>query len=162
MRSANPPLKFLEKEIAPFAEWVLWQALASPKLELRNSKVEKVGDSAWRVRVAVQNTGWLPTNITKIALKNKLCRGVVAEISVVGEDVDGAGSSEPAWLIGGKLREVRDQLVGWDHVTSNTFGWHMDDTSDVALFEWVVAKAGEYEVDVRHERAGRVRVTLRV
>ncbi|HLK17045.1 MAG TPA: hypothetical protein VKT78_19730, partial [Fimbriimonadaceae bacterium] len=153
---------FLEKEVAPFADWVIWQALASPKLEVRESRVEPAGTGAWRLRVAVQNTGWLPTNVTKSALKNKLCRGVVAEIGRAGEAHGGAGSSVPGWLVSGKLRQEEGQLVGWDHIATSGFGWHMDDTSDVAVFEWVVSKAGEYEVEVHHERAGRVRTTLRV
>ena len=29
----NPPLKFLEKEIAPFPGWIVWHALISPRLD---------------------------------------------------------------------------------------------------------------------------------
>ena len=158
----NPPLKFLEKEVAPFADWVVWQALASPKLELRESEVDRTAPGVWRVRVAVQNTGWLPTNVTKIALKNKLCRGVVGEIFRVGAQNAGAGSLGPGWLVSGKLRQEADQLAGWDHIATSGFGWHMDDTADVAVFEWVISEAGEYTVEAHHERAGRVSVTLQV
>lgn len=153
----NPPLKFLEKEIAPFADWVIWQASASPKLELRDLVVEKVSSGAWRIRIAVQNTGWLPTNVTKIALKNKLCRGVFAEISH-GEPGSKAGSKQPAWLVSGKIQQVGEQLSGWDQAPSSAMGWHMDATTDVALFEWVVGEAGEYNLTVKHERAGTVKV----
>lgn len=155
----NPPPKFLEKEIAPFADWVVWQALTSPLLELRETQVTESG-GVWRIRVAVQNTGWMPTNVTKNALKNKLCRGVVAEISK--GPLDPNGQAEPAWLVSGKLREVGDQLRGWDRVPVGGFGWHMDDTSDVAVFEWVVSEPGDYAVTICHERAGRVNVTISV
>ena len=158
----NPPLKFLEKEVAPFADWVVWQALASPKLELRETKVDQTGPSVWRIRVAVQNTGWLPTNVTKIALKNKLCRGVVGEISRVDAEAGHSGSSEPEWLVSGKLQQQGEQLVGWDHIATSGFGWHMDATADVAVFEWVVSAPGEYKVEAHHERAGRVSVKVRI
>ncbi|MHB8636868.1 MAG: M14 family metallopeptidase [Fimbriimonadaceae bacterium] len=156
----NPPLHLLEKEIAPFAEWVVWQALASPKLELREARIDKSGAGVWRIRVAAQNTGWLPTNVTKIALKNKLCRGVVGEISRDGAADGGRGSAEPDWLTSGKIRQEGDQLVGWDHVSTSGFGWHIDPTSDVAVFEWVVSSPGDYAVTIHHDRAGRVNVKL--
>lgn len=158
----NPPPQYLEKEVAPFADWVVWQALASPKLELRDTQITQAGSGAWRIRVAVQNTGWLPTNVTKTALKNKLCRGVVGEISKVGTSTDSIGKSEPTWLISGDLHETQDQLSGWDRVPVGGFGWHMDETTDVAVFEWVVAEKGDYEVTVHHERAGRINVTIKV
>ena len=158
----NPPPQYLEKEISPFADWVVWQALASPKLELRETQVTEAGKGVWRIRVAVQNTGWLPTNVTKGAIKNKLCRGVVGEISRTEVDSSSLGKSEPAWLVSGNLREVGEQLSGWDRVPVGGFGWHMDETSDVAVFDWVVSEAGEYKIDVHHERAGRVFVTVLV
>ena len=158
----NPPPQFLEREISPFADWVVWQALASPKLELRETRVTEAGMGVWRIRVAVQNTGWLPTNVTKGAIKNKLCRGVVGEISRAGADASSLGKSEPDWLVSGNLREVGEQLSGWDRVPVGGFGWHMDETTDVAVFEWVVAEAGDYQIEVFHERAGRVSMILTV
>ena len=159
----NPPPDFLEAEVKPFAGWVMWQALASPKLEERElvSEVvsESAGGSTHRIRFAVQNTGWLPTNVTKIADTAKLCRGVVAEIARNGEPIDTVGL-EPSWLIGGKLRQEGGQLVGWSHVTAGGFGWQMNETDDVAVFEWVVRGGGDFELTAKHERAGAVRRSL--
>lgn len=152
----NPPPDYLEAEVAPLGEWVVWQAMSSPRLELRDLKVED-----GRIRFAVQNTGWLPTNVTKLALERKLCRGVVGEISREGDQVVGAGSCEPEWLISGKLRHDAGQLTGWNHVTASGFGWSMDETTDVAVFEWVV-RPGAYVVEAKHERAGVVRQRVKV
>ena len=105
------------------------------------------------------------TDVTATATdvtKNKLCRGVVGEISKVGKSTDSIGKSEPTWLISGDLQETKDQLSGWDRVPVGGFGWHMDETTDVAVFEWVVAEKGDYEVTVHHERAGRINVTIKV
>ncbi len=151
----NPPPKFLAKEVLPLAEWALWQASCSPMLEVRDVVTEKIGDST-RIRIAVQNTGWLPTNVAKIAADRKLCRGVVGEITREGDSLETQGTFEPEWLIAGSLREQRGQLVGWSHVPTSGFGWHTDATDDVAVFEWVV-KPGTYELVVKHERAGLVR-----
>ncbi len=154
----NPPPHYLEAEVAPLSDWVIWQALASPKLELRELRTDPSGKFT-RIRFAVHNTGWLPTNVTKMAIDKKLCRGVVAEISRVGEKAREAGSLEPEWLAAGKLRQEAGQLVGWNHVPVSGFGWHLDATDDVAVFEWVVGP-GEYELEAKHERAGTVRHTL--
>jgi murein tripeptide amidase MpaA len=171
----NPPPDFLEAEVSPLGDWVIWQALLSPKLELREVRVEspslastpgemregsREGKLA-RIRFAVQNTGWLPTNVTKVAEEKKLARGVVGEIRSSGEPVGGAGSSEPSWLVAGKLRQEGSQLCGWSHVQASGFGWHADPTDDVAVFEWVVAP-GEYELVARHDRAGVVRARIEV
>lgn len=153
----NPPPKFLESEVAPLADWVIWQAGITPKLESRMLKVEAAGNGAWRVRWAVQNTGWLPTNVSKIAEQRKLCRGVIAEIERDGSPIEGAGSSEPTWLTSGDIRQNGGQLAGWSHVPVGGFGYHADPTDDVAVFEWVITSPGSYRIRAQHERAGLIR-----
>jgi hypothetical protein len=152
----NPPPDFLEKEVSPFVNWVLWQALASPKLELRALETSPVGD-ATRVRFAVQNTGFLPTHVTELAKKKNLCRGVVFEITKEGEDSETEGKTRPNWLAAGQLRWDVGQLKGWNHIASSGFGWQMNATDDVAVAEYILAAPGKYVLTARHERAGVVR-----
>jgi murein tripeptide amidase MpaA len=57
----NPPPPLREKEIARFPQWLLWTSLVSPKLELRTVEVTPHGTDTWKVRLVVQNSGWLPT-----------------------------------------------------------------------------------------------------
>jgi murein tripeptide amidase MpaA len=147
----NPPPKFLEAEVAKFADWAIWQARCAPRLEHRETRVEPIGN-AWRVRVAFQNAGWLPTTVTKVAADKKLVRGVVAEIF----------SDQEGWLAAGLIRQEAGQLSGWSHVPTSGFGWHLDATDDVAVFEWVVRKPGTYRVVAKHERAGTVEVSVAV
>lgn len=156
----NPPLDFLEAEVKPLGDWAIWQASCSPKLEFRELRTEPVGDNHMRIRFVVQNTGWLPTNVTKIAVDRKLCRGVVGEIFRDGQSFEGKGEEEPGWLISGRLRQEAGQLKGWSHVTSGGFGWGMDSTEDVAVFEWVVERGSTYELIAKHERAGVIRATV--
>lgn len=159
----NPPPEYLEAEIAPFSDWVVWLTNATPKLELRACEVTPLSSTGaegqHRIRFAVHNTGYLPTNVTKVAAERKLCRGVVGEICRSGEGCGGAGSSAPTWLHAGKLRSDAGQLVGWNHVSASGFGWQMNSTDDVAVFEWVVSP-GTYELTARHERAGTVRTSV--
>lgn len=143
----NPPPQFLETEITPLAEWAIWHAGCGPRLELRELRIE--GN---RIRIAVQNAGWLPTSVTKLAAEKKYVRGVQGEIS---------GPPGNEWLIAGKLRQEAGQLRGYSDVAVGGFGWHMDETDDVAIFEWVV-KPGTYRLACWHDRAGRVSVEATV
>ena len=148
----NPPSEFLEAEVAPLADWAIWQASLAPRLTHRETKVEPLGDGAWRIRVAVQNSGYLPTTVTKVAAERKMTRGVRATITPPSDTA----------LRSGKLIQDAGQLVGWNHVPSSGFGWHTDATEDVAVFEWVVGEPGDYPIRIEHERAGAVMETVSI
>lgn len=147
----NPPPPFLESEVSPLGDWAIWQALCSPLLLEREFRIE--GN---RVRFAVQNAGWLPTNVTEIAKKNKLCRGIIAELERIGEPVPSTGSMAPMWLQAGRLFEERGQLLGRSHISAGGFGNPVNPTDDVEVFSWVLG-AGKYRATIRHDRAGVVR-----
>ena len=146
----NPPPEFLEKEVALFPDWLVWHLLISPKLEICEATVEPLGDALYKVRLVVQNTGWLPTYITKKALEKKLVRGVVAEIEL----------PDGATLRTGKPREELGQLEGRAYKPSAVTFWSADPTDDRAKVEWVVQapQGGAVRLVARHERAGVARV----
>ncbi len=151
----NPPPQFLEKEIAPFADWLVWHLLISPKLELMEATATPLGKGAYRVRLVVHNTGWLPTYVTKTALKNKLARGVVCEIEL----------PKGAKLETGKPREELGQLEGRAYKPAAPVGWAVADTTDDRLkVEWVIRalKGGVVKLVARHERAGTVRAQVKL
>lgn len=149
----NPPPHLLEKEIAKFPDWLIWNALTSPKLELVHAKAEKIGGDSYRIEVGVQNTGYLPSYVSKRALQRKQTRGVIGEITL----------PEGAELVSGKLREFAGELEGraYKH-TLMSFWTDTTPTADRAKVEWVVKapKGGSVEVVVRHDKAGVVRATV--
>jgi murein tripeptide amidase MpaA len=146
----NPPPEFLEKEVALFPDWLVWHLLISPKLAVYEATVEPLGDALYKVRLVVQNTGWLPTYITKKALEKKLVRGVITEIEL----------PDGATLQLGKPREELGQLEGRAYKPSAASVWNTDTTDDRAKVEWVVhaPQGGTVRLTARHERAGVVRV----
>ncbi len=151
----NPPPQMLEKEITPFADWLLWMALISPKLELYETKVTPLADGAYHIRVVVNNTGWLPSYGSKQALNKKAVRGTVFEI----------GLPEGAALRTGHKREELGQLEGRAYTFSSNTPWGVGPTAnslDRLKCEWVVSapKGSTTEIVVKNERAGVVRVTL--
>jgi murein tripeptide amidase MpaA len=143
---SNPPPGFLEKEVAPFTDWLVWHLLISPRLELYEVSAKPLGDAAYHIRLVVHNTGWLPTYVTKKALEKKLVRGVVCEIDL----------PEGVTLETGKQREELGQLEGRAYKPATS---EADDaTDDRVKVEWVVrsAKGGTVKLTARHERAGVV------
>jgi murein tripeptide amidase MpaA len=151
----NPPPSLREKEIARFPKWLLWQTLISPKLEVRSVEVTAAGTDTWCVRLIVQNTGWLPTYVSKMAVKRQLLRGVLAEIELP------AG----ARLVSGKAREELGELEGWAYLHTGISFWpNKNVTADRVHVDWVVeGKSGStVRLSAWHERAGRVEASARL
>ena len=142
----NPPPDFLEQEVAPFSDWLVWHLLISPRLEFYEVRAKPLGEDSYQIRVVVHNTGWLPTYVTKKALEKKLVRGVICEL----------GLPEGATLETGKLREELGQLEG--RAYKPVFSDDEDFTEDRAKVEWVIRapQGGTVDVTARHERAGTV------
>ncbi len=67
----NPPLSQLEDEVKPHADFALYLALVSPRLEIRSFEAEPVAEGAFRLRLVLENAGWLPTNVTEKALERQ-------------------------------------------------------------------------------------------
>lgn len=148
----NPPPHLLEEELALFPRWLLWHLAISPRLELLEASAEPLGDGAHRVRLVVQNSGWLPSYITKKAMERKAVRGVVAEIEL----------PEGAALATGKVREELGQLEGRAYLPAAPLGWTADATDDRLKVEWVVTapQGGVVRLLARHPRAGVVRAVV--
>jgi len=146
---ANVPTHLLEREIAPHAEWAVFQALCSPKLELQSFEVEALGQNTYLVRAVLWNTGWLPTNVSEKAMERKAVRPLEVELELP----DGAR------LVGGEAKVEAGQLAG--RVAHRGTFWFGADgsTDDRTKVEWVVEapNGGEVKLEARHERAGTVR-----
>jgi murein tripeptide amidase MpaA len=144
----NPPPHLLEAEVAKHSEAAVFHALISPLLRTRATDVEKLAADTWRVRFVVENSGWLPTNITQMAIDKRVVPPVEAKIALP----DGAE------LVGGTDRLDLGQLSGRALRTTSigVFGIQFDGTADRAKAEWVVrAPAGSVvTVTARQPRAG--------
>jgi len=146
----NPPAEFLEKEIKTFPRWLVWHALISPKLALRETSVVSLGQGAYRLQMVVENTGWLPTYVTKKALERKL-RGVVCEIEL----------PKGAVLQTGKSREEFGQLEGRAYKEA-MLNPDAEGTRERLKVVWVLKapNGGKVNLVARHERAGTGRATV--
>ncbi|MEW5988475.1 MAG: M14 family metallopeptidase [Chloroflexota bacterium] len=148
----NPPPKFLEKEIAPLADFVLYNCLISPKLEIHSLTTHSVGD-VHTIRLVLHNTGWLPTHVSQKALDMKVVRDLEVDITL----------PEGAKLLTGQLKTTAGQLKGRDAKSMfPLFG--TDATEERVKIEWVVqaAAGGVVEITAIHQRAGTVRATVQL
>ena len=80
----NPPLSQLEAEVKPHADFVVYLALVSPLIEIRSFEAEPVADGAHRLRLVLENAGWLPTNVTEKALERRAVRPIEVELELPG------------------------------------------------------------------------------
>jgi murein tripeptide amidase MpaA len=151
----NPPAHLLQQEVERLPRWLVWHNLISPRLEILQSGAEAVSADTFRVWCVAQNSGWLPTDITRQARNRNLLRGVVCEIEL----------PQGASLLGDPPRRVLGQLEGRALKPSTPSGWAgqaADVTDDRLRVEWLVrANAGmTLRLLAKHERAGTVEVTV--
>ena len=149
----NPPPNLREREVARFPAWLNQLTLSLPKLEVLRAEVRALGPDTWRVRFAVANAGYLPSNVTKRAVERKTARGVVFEIHL----------SDGVSLVGGSSRVVGPQLDG--HAPKNSLQAFLPTrqvTADRAVAEWVVRAPHGTRVALtaRADRAGTVRTEV--
>ncbi|HZF26287.1 MAG TPA: M14 family metallopeptidase [Steroidobacteraceae bacterium] len=149
----NVPYDRLEKEVAPHSEWLVYLGLATARLSIRSLSVESIGQNLWRVRLVVENSGWLPTNGSQQALDQQVVNGVVAELTLPAA----------AHLVEGAPRRSLGQLEGRTGQRSTATWWgYSAGTPDRAVADWIIAAPAGTAVSVKasHERGGNARAEV--
>ena len=152
----NAPSSMLKAEVAPHTDVAIYQAMASPRLEIKLAEAHSLGSDVWRVRVGVANTGWLPTDVTQHARSMKLVLPVTIEIGT-----SGGASSGVLDLVEGEARVRVGQLAGRAKYLLDG-GAMSDGTPDRHLHTWLVrGRAGlTLAVTATHPRAGTSTATI--
>lgn len=149
----NPPVHALRDEVVAHADFAVHQALCSPRLEIHHTAVTALGDDTWQLEVGVANTGFLPTDVSALARKERLVAPVVVEL--IGADtIDGP----PRRRLGVESPGSNNgQLEGR---ASLRFRHGNDGSPDRALVRFVVRAAAGTSVAVHaiHDRSGRTSV----
>lgn len=149
----NPPPQLREREAARFPAWLTQIGLSLPKLEVLRTEVRALGPDTWRVRFAVANSGYLPSNVSKRAIERKTARGCVFNILLP------AGVT----LVSGRERVEGPHLAG--HAPQNSLQAFLPDrdiTGDRAVVEWIVAgpRGAAIGLTASADRAGTVRTEV--
>ena len=145
----NPPPHLREREAARFPGWLSQLALSLPKLEVLRTEVRAIGPETWRVRLAVANSGYLPSNVSKRAIERKTARGTVFTIHL----------PPGVTLVSGKERVEGPHLDGHAPKTSlQAFLPNREVTGDRAVVEWVLhgARGTAVALSATADRAGTV------
>ena len=147
----NPPPKFLRAECEKLTRFALSHARAAPRLEARLG-TEELSPGLKRLELTVENTGYLPTNVTRIAADKKLVKPVEVKMTL----------PEGASLVSGEAEVELGHLAGRSALLGNRW-------KNPAFFEglpsdyarrvvWVVRGGGRIGIEVRAEKAGTVRL----
>lgn len=83
----NPPGKLLEKVCHDNVMFNLRHAAAAPRVVVDSVSVEPLGAGLHKVTAVVSNHGYLPTNLSDVAIQNKVARPVLARIETAGASV---------------------------------------------------------------------------
>ncbi|WP_338441933.1 M14 family metallopeptidase [Synechococcus elongatus IITB4] len=145
----NPPQKFLQAELDRFPQWLLWQLQIAPQLEVISAEVQALGARLYKVKLVLQNSGWLPTYISQKALERHLVDPLVAELQL----------PEGVELCQGKARQELGQMEGR---AQKGVMPEADPTSDRAKAEWIVRgdRGQVITLEARHPRAGKLQRSL--
>jgi murein tripeptide amidase MpaA len=134
----NPPPKFLRAECEKLTRFALSHAQAAPRLEARLG-TEELSLELKRLELTVENTGYLPTNVTRIAADKKLVKPVEVEMTL----------PEGMSLVSGETEVDPGHLSGRSALLDNRWknaGWYGS------------CGAGVGGIEVRAEKAGTVRL----
>jgi len=147
----NPPPKFLEAECEKLTRFALSHASTAPRLQTRLA-TEELSPGLRRLELIVENAGYLPTNVSRVAADKKLARPVEVRLKL----------PRGASLVSGEPEVELGHLAGRSALAGNRWkspAFFEGLPSDYASRKvWVVRGGGPVEVEVRGGRAGTARL----
>ncbi|MBI3960645.1 MAG: carboxypeptidase, partial [Chloroflexi bacterium] len=145
----NPPHALMGEEAEKNTPYTLALADMLPRLTLHELSATPLGDGRYRLRLVVENSGFLSTQTSGQGQKRNAARPVRVELSL----------PEGAALVTGKARTELGHLQGRSNKLAVTALRASSPTDNRAWSEWVVqGKTGdEIGVTVLSDRAGTIR-----
>lgn len=146
----NPPPELLPEICHKNVLFNLHHAAASPLVKIDNLEFFPLAENLYRVRAIVSNHGYLPTNLSDIAIANKGAKPVQVTVSVEKGEL----MMNPATTDLGNLAGRNERMYPWSP-------WGQKWTATGKPAEWLirVAEGGSVTVTVVSEKAGTHRVT---
>jgi murein tripeptide amidase MpaA len=149
----NPPEALLEEICRKNVLFNLRHAAAAPRLRIDDVAITRLEGSLYKVRAVVSNHGYLPTNLSDVAIQNHVAKPVRLSIAVEGGEV----VMNPPTAELGHLAGRNERLYPWSP-------WGQQWTATSKFAEWLVKADGTASVTVTavSEKAGTHRVTCPV
>ena len=112
--------------------------------------MQRIGAGLYKVAVQVRNEGYLPTNVTQVAVTMKATKPVKASLRL----------PEGARVVAGKAQATLGHIEGWGSPVTTPWGGRAPETERWA--EWVVQvpEGASVTVRVEHDRGGTVEKTV--
>jgi len=150
----NPPPALLEQVCRDNVAFNLKHAAAAPRVRVDEATAEHLGADLYRVRATVANHGYLPTNLTDVAIKRQVAKPVRVALELDGAElVMNPGEVDLGHLAGRNEREF--PWSPWGPTWSPT----------TRVVEWLVRSKGPgagVRVVARSARAGTHALTVRL
>jgi len=147
----NPPGHLLESACRDNVLFNLAHADAAPRIRISDVAVERLADDLWKLRAVVANTGYLPTNLSDVALENKVARPVT--LAVTGAEV----VMNPACADLGHLAGRNERLYPWSP-------WGQQWTANARPAEWLLRapEGAEATLTAVSEKGGTHRLPVKL
>lgn len=145
----NPPPKLLPEICHANVLFNLRHAAAAPRVKIDDVTLTPLGADLYKVRAVVGNHGYLPTNLTDVAIENGFAKPVLARIAVDGGEL----VMNPADVALGNLAGRNERQYPWSP-------WGQQWTATTKPVEWLVRLApgaGAVTVETLSEKGGRDR-----
>lgn len=97
--SQNPPIPYLEQEVAKHTRFMLRLMKLLPALSIDEVKTTQLGEDIFKIEAVAGNRGYMPTYVFKEGMKSKRMKGVSLEMTGV-EVLEGAAKVELGHLEG--------------------------------------------------------------
>jgi Zinc carboxypeptidase len=83
----NPPTHLLQDLCHKNMLFNLRHAAAAPRIRLDEVRVEALGSDLFKVRAVVTNHGYLPSNLSDVAIENKMAQGIKVRLELTGAEL---------------------------------------------------------------------------
>jgi murein tripeptide amidase MpaA len=169
----NPHPKFLEEECERAGTFMIHYAALTPLVKLKDVKAERMAPGLHKVSAVVKNEGFLPTNVTEQAKKDKVAKPVTVELVGKGFEVVMGRPKVELGHIEGRSDKLQGRFytkLGPRSDPPGRFygGMFLGAGSDRSAMaaEWLARISGDAEITVKAiaEKGGvdRVRLVLKV
>ncbi|TRL41214.1 M14 family metallopeptidase [Rhizobium straminoryzae] len=145
----NPPGFLLEEICRTNVLFNLKHAAAAPRVKIDHVAVEPLGAGLYKIRAEISNHGYLPTNLSSVAIANNVAKPVIATVEIEGGE-----------LVMNPLRADLGHLAGRNERLYPWSPWGQQWSATAKPVEWLVRIEGKGRVTViaQSEKGGTHRV----
>jgi len=145
----NPPEALLENVCRQNALFNLRHAASAPRVLIDSVTITRIEGSLYKVRAEVSNHGYLPTNLSDVAIENQVAKPVRAAIAIENGEL----VMNPQSIDLGHLAGRNERLYPWSP-------WGQQWTATSKFAEWLIRAKDNAQVTITavSEKAGTHRL----